>query len=146
MDFLNHISLVYLHMKLVNFLWFRIDFLSVRYLGKNTFETKPMKFDNQRFFNIKKDDPGISLGKETMSLASDCEKLLPEEIVKEVLLIERAIKVNPTRELKGKEIPLEELKEDLLNAEKNSEEIATLAENEANVIISKLKSLKLIKK
>ena len=32
------------------------------------------------------------------------------------------------------------------NAEKNSEEIATLAENEANVIISKLKSLKLIKK
>ena len=48
----------------------------------------------------------ISLGKETMSLASDCEKLLPEEIVKEVLLIERAIKVNPTRELKGKEIPL----------------------------------------
>jgi hypothetical protein len=63
----------------------------------------------------------ISLGKETMSLASDCEKLLPEEIVKEVLLIERAIKVNPTRELKGKEIPLEELKEDLLNAEKNSE-------------------------
>jgi hypothetical protein len=63
----------------------------------------------------------ISLGKETMSLASDCEKLLPEEIVKEVLLIERAIKVNPTRELKGKEIPLEELKEDLLNAEKSSE-------------------------
>ena len=66
----------------------------------------------------------ISLGKETMSLASDCEKLLPEEIVKEVLLIERAIKVNPTRELKGKEIPLEELKEDLLNAEKNSEKMA----------------------
>ena len=65
----------------------------------------------------------ISLGKETMSLASDCEKLLPEEIVKEVLLIERAIKVNPTRELKGKEIPLEELKEDLLNAEKNSEKM-----------------------
>jgi hypothetical protein len=48
---------------------------------------------------------------------------LPEEIVKEVLLIERAIKVNPTRELKGKEIPLEELKEDLLNAEKNSEKM-----------------------
>lgn len=65
----------------------------------------------------------ISLGKETMSLASDCEKILPEEIVKEVLLIERAIKVNPTRELKGKEIPLEELKEDLLNAEKNSEKM-----------------------
>jgi hypothetical protein len=65
----------------------------------------------------------ISLGKETMSLASDCEKLLPEEIVKEVLLIERAIKVNPTRELKGKEIPLEELKEDLLNAEKNLEKM-----------------------
>jgi hypothetical protein len=37
-------------------------------LGKNTFETKPMKFDNQRFFNIKKDDPGISLGKETVSI------------------------------------------------------------------------------
>jgi hypothetical protein len=69
----------------------------------------------------------ISLGKETMSLASDCEKLLPEEIAKEVLMIERAIKVNPTRELKGKEIPLEELKEDLLKAEKNSERMGTLA-------------------
>lgn len=66
----------------------------------------------------------ISLGKETMSLASDCEKLLPEEIAKEVLLIERAIKVNPTREMKGKEILLEDLKEDLLKAEKNSERIA----------------------
>ena len=32
------------------------------------------------------------------------------------------------------------------DAEKNSEEIATLAEEEANTIISKLKSLKLIKK
>ena len=32
------------------------------------------------------------------------------------------------------------------DAEKNSEEIATLAEDEANTIISKLKSLKLIKK
>lgn len=69
----------------------------------------------------------ISLGKETMSLASDCEKLLPEEIAKEVLMIERAIKVNPTRELKGKEIPLEELKEDLLKAEKNSERMGTVA-------------------
>ncbi len=66
----------------------------------------------------------ISLGKETMSLATDCEKLLPEEIAKEVLLIERAIKVNPTREMKGKEILLEDLKEDLLKAEKNSERIA----------------------
>jgi hypothetical protein len=66
----------------------------------------------------------ISLGKETMSLASDCEKLLPEEIAKEVLLIERAIKVNPTREMKGKEILLEDLKEDLLKAEKNSERIS----------------------
>lgn len=69
----------------------------------------------------------ISLGKETMSLASDCEKLLPEEIAKEVLMIERAIKVNPTKELKGKEIPLEELKEDLLKAEKNSERMGTVA-------------------
>ena len=59
-----------------------------------------------------------------MSLASDCEKLLPEEIAKEVLLIERAIKVNPTREMKGKEILLEDLKEDLLKAEKNSERIS----------------------
>ena len=59
-----------------------------------------------------------------MSLATDCEKLLPEEIAKEVLLIERAIKVNPTREMKGKEILLEDLKEDLLKAEKNSERIA----------------------
>lgn len=69
----------------------------------------------------------ISLGKETMSLASDCEKLLPEEIAKEVLLIERAIKVNPTREMKGKEIPLEDLKEDLLKAEKDSERMGTVA-------------------
>lgn len=52
----------------------------------------------------------ISLGKETMSLASDCERLLPEEIAKEVLAVERNIIINPTKEMKGKEIPLEDLK------------------------------------
>ncbi|MEK0413978.1 MAG: hypothetical protein RL070_1466 [Bacteroidota bacterium] len=78
----------------------------------------------------------ISLGKETMSLASDCEKLLPEEIAKEVLLIERAIKVNPTREMKGKEIPLEDLKEDLLKVEKDSERMGTVAAPGSVITIS----------
>jgi len=59
----------------------------------------------------------ISMGRETMSLASDCERLLPEEIAKEVLTVERNIIINPTKEMKGKEIPLEDLKTGLQKIE-----------------------------
>jgi hypothetical protein len=37
-------------------------------LGKTSFESKPLKMDSSKFFNIKKDDYNIPIGKETVSI------------------------------------------------------------------------------
>lgn len=63
----------------------------------------------------------VALGKETLALASDCERLLPEEIQKEVIVFERANIVNPTRDARGKEIQLDDLGDDLKDVERKAD-------------------------
>lgn len=65
----------------------------------------------------------LTLGKETLALANDCERLLPEDVQKDVLLIERANIVNPTRDSRGKEIALDDLRDELKKVEHKSEDV-----------------------
>jgi len=67
--------------------------------------------------NIKRNvQVDLYMSRESLSLANDCAALLPLEIAKEVVTIERAMVVNPSQERKGKEIQLDDLQQDLQSA------------------------------
>ena len=70
-------------------------------------------------------------GKEALSLAGDCDTLLPMEIIDEVVKIERAIRLNPPQERSGKGMALADLQKETRLVEKGLEDRGVLpsAEN-----------------
>jgi hypothetical protein len=69
-------------------------------------------------------------GKEALSLASDCNSLLPSDVIDEVIKIERAIRLNPPQERSGKGIALADLQKESLQVEKGLEERGVLPSRE----------------
>ena len=69
-------------------------------------------------------------GKEALSLASDCNSLLPSDVIDEVIKIERAIRLNPPQERSGKGIALTDLQKESLQVEKGLEERGVLPSRE----------------
>ncbi|MFM7671989.1 MAG: hypothetical protein ACKO6Q_05275 [Bacteroidota bacterium] len=68
--------------------------------------------------------------KEALSLASDCESLLPADIIEEMIRMERAMILNPPQERSGKEISLGALQKESRLVEKSLEERGVITGSE----------------